>query len=74
MHDAALLGELRQLYDLQLQAARQCEWGIKKQLNFLCMTILDEMRPGALDCLYDASVPGHDTPLLGALPGAALCA
>lgn len=56
----ALLKELRQLYDLRLQAARQSRWGMEKQLDYLCMTILDEIVPDALDSLYGSAVPGLD--------------
>ena len=57
MTDLVLLAELRQLYDLQLQAARQCEWQMKRQLNALCMFILNEIDPVALDVLYGSSGP-----------------
>ena len=60
MIDVVLLAELRQLYSLQLQAASQHEWGIKKQLNFLCMATLDETVSGALDSLYSAAMPESD--------------
>ena len=64
MIDLVLLTETRQLYDLQLQAARQCQWGVTRQLNFLCMAILDEIVPDALDSLYGPFVPESCPPPL----------
>ena len=74
MIDLVLLAELRQLYDLQLQAAHQDEWQIKRQLNALCMFILKEIAPDAIDALYGFSVPESCSPLPGESSEAVPCA
>jgi len=73
MVDRDLLTELRQLYDLQLQAGRQCEWGVKKELSILCMTILDQIVDGGLHSLYRPLQPETSSPLPQESPVAVPC-
>jgi len=74
MVDGVLLTELRQLYDLQLQAGRQGRWQTERELSLLCMIILNEIDSGALDSLYDVARPAFVSPLPQALPAIAQCA
>ena len=51
MIDLALLREARELYTLQLQAKRQCQWPTAQELEIMCLSVLIHLVPDALDLL-----------------------